>query len=89
MANHRRKRPRKQPQSCLCCGWWRWQGNKAARKSHRDHKKVLSAQQQIDEFDPFEVDEYDLEAPCSEYPDHWGYYYDWLEQQEKDETEAA
>lgn len=55
MANFRRNRPRKQPNKCLCCSWWRWQGNKAARKDLQRHKADLSASEQIADSDTFEA----------------------------------
>jgi hypothetical protein len=54
MANFKRNRPKKQPNKCLCCSWWRWQGNKAARKDQQRHKADLSAAEQIADSDTYD-----------------------------------
>ncbi len=93
MANHKRNRPRKQPNKCLCCSWWRWQGNKAARKDLQRHKADLSAAEQIDDHDTIEawmdrmrerygpywdVDDYE-DYDDHEWADEWADWEEWKE----------
>ena len=99
MANFKRNRPKKQPNKCLCCSWWRWQGNKAARKDQQRHKADLSAAEQIADSDTFEAWEdrmrekygpyWDMDD-CEPYGDdpyeHADEWADWEEWKEKNDA---